>query len=94
MDNKIIEKNKQSKDKDSERIFQSIYGKYVLKKEFEFAVRTNELIDCSKENLPDNYGFPDFLLSLDEQKIIAEVTTAPDLDDPNTIDSFKLSCIN
>lgn len=88
-DKNKIEKKKQSKDKSSERIFENLYSNYILKKEFEFAIRTNELIECNKENLPDNHGFPDFLLSLDNQKIIAEVTTAHDLDDPSAIDSFR-----
>lgn len=77
------------KDKNSEELFELLYSPFLLKKEFVFAIKTNELIECSKENLPENYGFPDFLLCIGGQKIIAEVTTAHDLDDPNAIDTFS-----
>jgi len=87
-DTSLIEKKKQSKDKNSERLFENLYSTYISKREFEFAIKTNELVECDKKNLPDNCGFPDFLLTLDNQRIVAEVTTAHDLDDPNAIDAF------
>ena len=83
MDNMQIEKIKQIKDKNSESIFQKIYFKYIIKKEDEFGIRTNELIYCDNGNRPDGYGFPDFLLKINDGIFIAETTTSHDLDDPN-----------
>lgn len=64
MENLQIERIKQAKDKESESIFQKIYFKYIIKREYEFGVKTNELIYCNNGNRPDGYGFPDFLLKV------------------------------
>ena len=89
MKNLQIEKTKQVKDKLSESIFQKLYPKHIIKNEYEFGVRTNELIYCDKENRPEGYGFPDFLLKMNDETFVAEITTAHDLDDPNAHDAFR-----
>ena len=89
MENLQIERIKQAKDKESESIFQKLYLKHIIKEEYEFGVRTNELIDCDKENLPEGYGFPDFLLKINDEIFIAEITTSHDLDDPNAKTPFR-----
>ena len=89
MENLQIERIKQTKDKESESIFQKLYLKHIIKEEYEFGVRTNELIDCDKENLPEGYGFPDFLIKIDNGTFIAEITTSHDLDDPNAKTPFR-----
>ena len=74
MENLQIERIKQTKDKESESIFQKIYFKYIIKREYEFGVKTNELVYCNNGNRPDGYGLPSFLLKINDEVFIAEIT--------------------
>ena len=88
MENLQIERIIKQVNKESENIFQKLYSRHIIKGEYEFGVRTNELIYCDKGNKPKGYCFPDFLLKVDDTMIIAEITTAHDLDHPNALDRF------
>lgn len=84
----ISECKLQNNDKESEYLIGKLYDKYISKREYEFAIATNSLKYCKNNERPKGHGFPDYLLSINRQLIIAEVTTAHDLDGFNVVDQF------
>jgi len=87
------DKERESRDEHSELLFDELYKQVIKKREDEFAVRTNELLDLGKRDKHrkknEGYGFPDFLLSINGQKIVVEVTTNHNLEDIKSSNVFK-----
>ena len=71
----------------SEEVIEDLYKQYISR-EYEFAIATNSLIYYENNEKLEGYGFPDYLLSINGQLIVTEVTTAHDLDGSNAVDQF------
>ena len=78
----------QKRNNKSEEVIEDLYKQYISKREYEFAIATNSLIYCENNEKLEGYGFPDYLLSINGQLIVTEVTTAHDLDGSNAVDQF------
>ena len=56
---------------------------FLIAGQVEFGIRTNEITFNKEKILRGNYNTPDGLLSIDNKKIVIEVTTASDLENNN-----------